>query len=135
MLREIFPKNMYTKYENVVTNITEMSFRIFSFTFFMVQVHHNNIHSIKKKNCRKKKLNFSRSALFHMNTRFCVKYFVLDCHCKLFLFLFWLAPGSFKLDLFNNIGNSEAFNTVKLEQLICKSVLKFVLLDNYFSFF
>ena len=85
MLREIFPKNMYTKYENVVKNITEMSFRIFSSTIFMVQVHHN-IHSIKKKTCRKKKLNFSRSALFHMNTRFCLKYFVLDCHCKLVFF-------------------------------------------------
>ena len=41
MLREIFPKNMYTKYENVVKNITEMSFRIFTSTIFMVQVHHN----------------------------------------------------------------------------------------------
>ena len=37
----------------------------------------------------------------------------------------------FKFDLFENFGISKTFN-LKLEQLICKKVLKVVLLDNYF---
>ena len=52
-----------------------------------------------------------RSALFHMKTRVWVKYFVPDCLCKT-PFCFYLVPGPLKLDLFNNFGDSKAFNTV-----------------------
>ena len=35
-----------------------------------------------KKTHEKQKLNFSRSAVFHMRTRVCLKYFVHDCRLK-----------------------------------------------------
>ena len=37
------------------------------------------ILSTLAKSSEKKKLNFSLSALFHMKTRVCLKYFVRDC--------------------------------------------------------
>ena len=41
-------------------------------------------------------------------------------------------PSSFKLNLLDNFGNPKAFHTfnLNLEQLICKKLLKFVLLGN-----
>ena len=41
-----------------------------------------NFVSISKKLLKKKKLNFSGSALFHIKTRVCLKFFVNDCLCK-----------------------------------------------------
>ena len=40
------------------------------------------ILSILSKTAQKYKLNFSRSALFHMKNRVCLKYFVHVCLCK-----------------------------------------------------
>ena len=40
------------------------------------------------KHPEKQKLNFSRSALFHMKTRVCLKYFVNDC-IRLTTINFW----------------------------------------------
>ena len=45
----------------------------------------NNLVPRRKKTLEKQKLNFSRSALFHMKTRvkiFSLKYFEDDCRCK-----------------------------------------------------
>ena len=39
------------------------------------------IYSILAKTVEKKKLNFSRSALFHVKTRVCLKYYVNGCVC------------------------------------------------------
>ena len=44
------------------------------------------------------------SALFHMKTRVYFKYFVHNC--------VYLSPSIFKLDLFENFGNSKSFSTV-----------------------
>ena len=39
----------------------------------------NNLLILAKKTLQKRKLNFSRGALFHMKTRVNLKYFVRDC--------------------------------------------------------
>ena len=56
----------------------------------------------------KSKLNFSRSALFHVKTRVFLKYFVNNCHCKLFLLI--SRTRSLQTWVFNNFGNTKAFN-------------------------
>ena len=65
-------------------------------------------------------MNLYPSALFHRQTRVCLKYFVRDCPFK-HIFAF----NSSQVPL--NLGNSKAVNTSR------KKKLKLVLLDNYFS--
>ena len=55
----------------------------------------------------KQKLNLSRSALFHMKTRFSLKYFVNDS-----LFLLLTRSRPLQTYFFDFFGNSKAFHTV-----------------------
>ena len=67
-----------------------------------------------------------------MKTRVSLKYFVNVSGNN---FLLLTCPDPFKLDFFDNFGNSKAFHSfnLKLEQLSCKKVLNFALLGNCFS--
>ena len=69
-----------------------------------------------------------------METRVSLKHFVDGCLWKHF-FASTFNPDPFKLNLFDNYGNSKAFHSfnLKLEQLSSKKVLKFALLCNCFS--
>ena len=69
------------------------------------------ILSLLPKNCWKQKLDFSRSAPFHMKTRVCLKYFVHHCLWK-HGFVSNLLQARSNFYFYNNIGNSKAFNTV-----------------------
>ena len=55
-------------------------------------------------------MNISRSVLFHMKTRVCLKDFVNDFSANCFLFL--TRPSLLKVDLLKNFGISKVFNTV-----------------------
>ena len=86
------------------------------------------------KNLPKKRnltLPVRKTFLLHMKTRLCLKYFMNDCLWKQVL-----ASNSdlFRFDLFENFRNSKPFDSfnLKLERLICKRTLKFLLLDNCF---
>ena len=69
------------------------------------------ILSLLPKNCWKQKLDFSRSAPFHMKTSVCLKYFVHHCLWK-HDFVSNLLQARSNFYFYNNIGNSNAFNTV-----------------------
>ena len=47
-----------------------------------------------------------------MKTRVSVKYFVNDCFLKPVFVSNLLIPNPFKLNFFDNVGNSKAFHTV-----------------------
>ena len=64
------------------------------------------ILSILAKNSWKKKLEFSRSGLFHMETRVSLKYFVNRCRCLIFSYsvcclISWLAASIVMWKLLN----------------------------------
>ena len=71
------------------------------------------ILSILTKTPEKWKLNFFRSALFHMKTRICLKYFVYDCLWKQFFCYSKLVPVPFKLNFFDDFGNSSSNQSAK----------------------
>ena len=86
-------------------------------------------------NTPEKQLNFSCKALFLIKTRVSLKYFVHDCLWKQFLLLSCSRP--FKpifLTFFVTVRSLSQVN-LKLEQLSCRKVLKFILLEKYFSDF
>ena len=86
-------------------------------------------------NTPEKQLNFSCKALFPRKTRVSHKYFVHDCLWKQFLLLSCSRP--FKpifLTFFVTVRSLSQVN-LKLEQLSCRKVLKFMLLEKYFSDF
>ena len=87
----------------------------------------------ERKTTGKQKLNSSRSAPVHMETRVCLKYFANDWLCKLIVVLTFLNP--FKFNLLDNFVRTliqfYSFTVLNLEQLIRKKGLKFLLLDNY----
>ena len=60
-----------------------------------------------KQTFERQKLNLSRSALFHMKTRFSLKYFVNDS-----LFLLLTRSRPLQTYFFDIFGNSKAFHTV-----------------------
>ena len=78
-------------------------------------------------------MNFSRSALSHIKTKVCLKYFVNGCLHKQFFAS--NSPGTLSnfiwLTDFLTLRFLTMFN-LKLEQLICKKILKFDLLNKYF---
>ena len=78
-------------------------------------------------------IDFSHSALFRTKTRVCLKYFVHDCLWKQFLlqFLLFVLSNLIYLTILVTLRPLTQFKQ-KLEELICKKVLKFVLLDIYF---
>ena len=88
------------------------------------------ILSVLTKLAWKTQIELCRRALFHMKTRVCLKYF--GNHCLWKQFLDSNSPHTtsslIRLTIFVKL---KPFN-LKLEQLICKKVPKFVLLDNYF---
>ena len=94
--------------------------------------HLPNDLSTSKNLLKKRNLTFpvGKTFLLHMKTRFCLKYFMNDCLWKQFL-----ASNSdlFKFDLFENFRNSKPFDSfnLKLERLICKRALIFLLFENY----
>ena len=55
-----------------------------------------------KHSSKEKKLNFSRSTLFHMKTRLCLKYFVHDCSSFMYI------------DTSSNDASGEIFGTDQL---------------------
>ena len=61
-----------------------------------------------EKKCWQNTPEKSRSALFHVKTRVFLKYFVNNCHCKLFLLKSRTRP--LQTWVFNNFGNTKAFN-------------------------
>ena len=86
-------------------------------------------------NTPKKQLNFPCKTLFPIKTRVSHKYFVHDCLWKQFLLLSCSRP--FKpifLTFFVTVRSLSQVN-LKLEQLSCRKVLKFMLLEKYFSDF
>ena len=90
-------------------------------------------------------VNTSKKILKNANATFVVPFFTWKQHFISNIlsmivfgnkFCFQLAPNPFKLNFFHNSFNSETFKhrfKLKLEQLICKKVLTFVLIDNYCS--
>ena len=90
----------------------------------------------QQKSPEKQKLNFSHSALFHMKTRVCLRYFVNenDCLWKQFLAsnLPQIPSNLICLTNFVNLRPWYSLN-LKLEQVICTKKLKMGLLDNYIS--
>ena len=81
----------------------------------------------------KTELNFSRSALIHTKAKVCLKYFVNYCLWKQFLASNSLQNSSnlICLTIFVTLNLWHSFN-LRLQQIICKEALKFVLLDNNF---
>ena len=57
---------------------------------------------LAKHSSKEKKLNFSRSTLFHMKTRLCLKYFVHDCSSYMYI------------DTSGNDASGEIFGTDQL---------------------
>ena len=86
----------------------------------------------QQKSLEKQKLNSSCSAPFHMKTRVSLIY-LLNVSGKYFCLQF--APDPFKLNFFDNFGNSTGFYSfkLKLQHFSCKKVLKFFILGNCFS--
>ena len=82
------------------------------------------------------KLNFSRSALFHMKTRVSLKYFVNDCFWKHFFASNSPHTSSnlISLTIVVTIRLFASFK-LKLEQLSCKKVLNFALRVTAFPIF
>ena len=82
----------------------------------------------------KTEIELCNSALFNMKTRVCLKYFVNHCLWKQFIDSnsSFTTSSLIYLTIFVNLRPRHSF-ILKLEQLICKEVPKFVLLDNYFS--
>ena len=78
---------------------------------------------------KKLKLNLSRNALFHIKTGVCLKYFVNDC----FFLQTRHRPDQISYLWQYLYGFWHSFD-LKLEELICKKVLKLVLVDNYFPY-
>ena len=86
-------------------------------------------------NSPKKQLKFSCKALFPIKSRVSLKYFVHDCLWKQFLLLSCSrAFNVFLLTFFVTVRSLSQVN-LKLEQLSCRKVLKFILLEKYFSDF
>ena len=83
------------------------------------------ILSVLAKSLEKQQLNFSRSTVFHMKTRVCLKYFVKDCrfHKKKLIFQKTLGKGV------NNTGPQRGAQILKYNQ--CQffdfKILSFVL--------
>ena len=79
-------------------------------------------------------LNFSGRVLFDRKTTLCLKYFGQDCLRKQFFASNW-PPGPFKFDLtiLLSLRTLIKFFNLESEELICKTLRKFLLLDNYFS--
>ena len=78
---------------------------------------------------------FSCKALFPKKTRVSLKYFVHDCLWKQFLLL--SCSRAFKPIFWTFFVTVRSLSQVnlKLEQLSCRKVLKFILLEKYFSDF
>ena len=95
--------------------------------------HLPNDLSTSKNLLKKRNLTFpvGKTFLLHMKTRFCLKYFMNDCLWKQFIAF---NSDLLKFDLFENFRNSKPFDSfnLKLERLICKRALIFLLFDNYF---
>ena len=92
--------------------------------------------STSKNLLKNRNWTFSRSALFHINTRVFLKYFVPDCLWKQFL-----ASNSPQtplslicLTILVNLRSLTQFY-LKVEPLICKKVLKFILHGTTFPVF
>ena len=94
--------------------------------------HLPNDFSTSKNLLKKINLTFpvGKTFLLHMKARFCLKCFMNDCLWKQFLASNW---DLFKFDLFENFRNSKPFDSfnLKLERLICKRALIFLLFENY----
>ena len=92
-----------------------------------------NCVSNNKNLMKKKKLHFFGTALFHINTRVCFRYFNIGCLWKQFLtsnvpHTLW---NLICLSIFVTLRVLTQFS-LKLKSVICKKVLELILLDNYF---